>query len=260
MSANHLNTAFAITFASGSFKIVFAAPLNETIYLNASLFYVEISSINARAVDLGQFKQGITTVDYTLATAPNPAGLTRVQWIDAVLALNPTGGGGPPLVLTPSAPTDSWVGYNHSTQQLTDFGNRSQWGFRVTKDFAQPLFFNWTGIFFNVIEDDELSQYDQVYGAALIANSGYYTFGASTTTDTTDPYTLELFVDPTGGGGGDAIVAKSGTNFYSAHISTSMYLTAGSYIYPNIRVTVGGGVTSTVATPNLNVFWCRANF
>jgi len=175
--ANYLNTAFAITFVGDSLKIVFAAPLNETIYINSNLFYIQLCSINSTAVDLGEYDAGITTVNYQLATAPNPAALTRVQWIAAVLALI-TVPNNAPTTLATSALTDSVVGYNNTTKQFTDLGNAPQHRFYVYSTIAQFVAAGGTTVLYNTIIADPMSGYNPATGIYTIPYAGNWSFGA----------------------------------------------------------------------------------
>lgn len=252
--ANHFNTAFAITFSSGSFKLVFAAPLNETIYLNGSLFYVEISPVSAQAVDLGQFKQGISTVNYTLATAPNPAGLTRVQWIDAVLALITVPNQGP-TTLAPSSSTDLWVGFNNTTKQFTDEGDRTRWCIRVSKSSAQALTTaaGYQAILFNVVTEDPLNQYNPATGIATIANACRYIIGSDCVTNAGTNF-IEVAVD-TGSGFVRVGAGAGGNNL--ANVVASVSLPAGA----RVRIGLQPGVNTTMLIiTGSNNFWIRPSF
>jgi hypothetical protein len=175
---NFTNTAFAVTYTGTFFKIVFAAPISQTYFLNRELYNVKYSDLGANYVDLGEFDWGILTVNYALCTAP-VAG-SRNAWIDAVNALITN----PSSTITLSAGnylTDTYVGYNQGTQQLTDLGTRVY--FWAQKTNVQAITGPGTtpnqNILWNTIQSDTASAYNVGTGVYTIPQTGDYQIAAA---------------------------------------------------------------------------------
>ena len=225
INKNYTNTVFAITFSGQTLKITFASPVSEIIYINKSLFYITECPSNPNWVDLGEFSQGITTVDYTLCTAPIAG--TRDLWVAAVLALI-TGGGPTPV-------------------------DKSQWGVRVLTENAATVFtgLSFQTVIYEIVEQDPSNQYDPMTGYIRVANAGNYTFGNSWDTLSQIAFAV-LDVDDTGTGLSFQNVAISTTSYYCGNMSTGRYLPAGALV----RTAIQTGINEhLVPDPGCNNFW-----
>ena len=252
LNKNYTNTAFAITFTGQSLKIAFASPLNEIIYINKSLFYIALCPSNSNWVDLGEFSQGIVTVDYALCTAPIAG--TRDLWIAAVLALISTPFVGPTSLAASSA-TDLWVGFNNTTKQFTDEGDRTRWCIRVSKSSAQALTTaaGYQAILFNVIVEDPLSQYNAATGIATITNACRYIIGSDCVTNTGTNF-IEVAVD-TGSGFVRVGAGAGGNNL--ANVVASLFLPAGARVRIGLQPAFN---TTMLIITGSNNFWIRPSF
>ena len=242
--SNYLNTAFAITFVGDSLKIVFAAPVSETIYINSNLFYIQLCSINSTAVDLGEYNAGITTVNYQLATAPNPAALTRVQWVAAVLALI-TVPNNAPTTLAASSQTDSVVGYNNTTKQFTDLGNAPQERFYVYATVGTVLGGGYPGnkVAYNVVVDDPLAMYNAGTNSAVIPLTGFYIFGATIYSGGANYIYLAV-----NGNTNDKMWGSGATG--ACNVAGGLWLNAGDLVTVHSY-----GTANTTPFQRLNSFW-----
>jgi hypothetical protein len=189
--SNFLNTAFAIVQNGTFLKITFAAPISQSFQLNEKLFNIKYSDLGANFVDLGEFDWGILTVNYALCTAP-VAG-SRQAWIDAVIALITNNGGGSSFINSLGAGnylTDTYVGYNKTTKQLTDLGTRVY--FYATKTSAQVFNGTPSNVLFNVVNSDTASGYNAGTGLYTISQAGDYTISYAGSCLTTTTYIITI--------------------------------------------------------------------
>lgn len=167
------NTAFSITFVGTFFRITFAAPINQSYFLNRELYNVCYSGLGSNYVDLGEFDWGILTVNYTLCTSP-VAG-SRDAWIDAVNALITA-----PIPSASSLATgsvnDFTVGWNSTTRQFTSLGQTQLQRMRVTQSINQAVPFPnqaaAAAILYNVVADDPVGMWNPATFTATIPQDG----------------------------------------------------------------------------------------
>lgn len=171
---NTTNTAFSITYANGFYKLAFAAPISASIYLNAFVLYLSECPTNSNWVDIGQNDLGMVTVDWTLCTSPVAA--NRAAWILAVFNLSTS------AIITGSLATgnyltDTYVGYNQTTKQLTNLGTRVY--FKATKANVQNFgaiagLVPSTIVLYNVVIADTANGYNAATGRYTISQDGDY--------------------------------------------------------------------------------------
>ncbi len=251
-TSNYTNTAYAITYSGGFFKITFAAPLSESFYFNRELLNIRVSPLGAVYVDLGQFDWGILTVNYQLATAPTPifavgppiVYITRDQWIAALLALITTPNVAP-TTLAASALTNSLVGYNATTDQWTDLGASQQHRFYVYMTVNQAVNIAGTTILYNTISEDPMSGYNAATGIYTVPYAGTWIFGIQTQTVANSASALCL-------NGTNTSLAKAySNNNIFGNSSVAFYCNVGD----TLRVVNYGATTILASLGELLHFW-----